>query len=75
MAARVRLSARDLSVEPGAQVALDCTVTNTGRVVDEFHVSVLGEAARWADPGPPIRLMPGQVNRSIPVKAAGCPNQ
>jgi type II secretory pathway pseudopilin PulG len=60
MAARVRLSARDLSVEPGAQVALDCAITNTGTVVDAFHVRVLGDAARWADTGPPLHLMPGQ---------------
>jgi type II secretory pathway pseudopilin PulG len=60
MAARVRLSARDLSVEPGAQVALDCTITNVGAVVDAFHIRILGDAARWADPGPPLNLMPGQ---------------
>jgi type II secretory pathway pseudopilin PulG len=77
MAARVRLSARDLSVEPGAQVALDCAITNTGRVVDEFHVSVLGDSARWADTGPPLHLMPGQegVARIVfsPPRAAATP--
>jgi len=60
MAARVRLSTRDLSVEPGGEVAVDCLITNTGRVVDQFHVLVLGEAARWADTGDAITLMPGQ---------------
>src|SRR2546423_550531 len=58
MAARVRLSTRDLSVQPGAQVVVDCLITNTGLVVDEFHVTVLGDTARWAEVGPPIRLMP-----------------
>ena len=60
MAATVRLSARDLSVEPGAEAVVDCFVTNAGQVVDEFHVTVLGDAARWAETGPPLRLMPGQ---------------
>lgn len=60
MAVRVRLSAHELSVEPGSEVALDCSVTNTGRVVDEFHLRVLGDAARWAAVDDPIRLMPGQ---------------
>ena len=59
MAARVLLSARDLSVEPGSEVALDCSITNLGHVVDSFDVQVLGEAARWAETGPPLRLMPG----------------
>ena len=60
MAARVRLSARDLSVQPGAAAVVDCAVTNVGQVVDEFHVQVLGDAARWAEVTPPLRLMPGQ---------------
>jgi type II secretory pathway pseudopilin PulG len=60
MAARVRLSTQDLSVQPGSEVVVDCFVTNAGRVVDEFHVTVLGDAARWAETGPPLRLMPGQ---------------
>jgi hypothetical protein len=60
MAARVRLSTRDLSVQPGAEAVVDCFVTNVGQVVDEFHVVVLGDAARWAETGPPVRLMPAQ---------------
>ena len=60
MAARVRLSARDLSVQPGSEVALDCFITNAGQLVDEFHLQVLGDAARWAAVSDPIRLMPGQ---------------
>jgi hypothetical protein len=60
MAARVRLSARDVSVQPGAGVAVDCVVTNIGHVVDEFHAQVLGDAAPWAEVGLPVRLMPGQ---------------
>src|SRR5262245_59268714 len=74
MAARVLLSARDLSVQPGSQVALDCSITNTGQLVDEFHLQVLGEAARWAAVSEPIRLMPGQegVTRVVfsPPRAA-----
>src|SRR5215472_4070110 len=60
MAARVRLSARDLSVRPGSEVVVDCSIANTGQVVDEFHVQVLGDASRWAEVSDPIRLMPGQ---------------
>jgi hypothetical protein len=37
-AARVRLSDRDLSVQPGAEVAVDCIVTNAGHVVDDGPV-------------------------------------
>jgi hypothetical protein len=60
VAARVRLSARDLSVQPGSEAVVDCYLTNTGHVVDEVSVRVLGDAARWAETGPPVRLMPGQ---------------
>jgi hypothetical protein len=60
MAARVLLSARDLSVEPGSEVALDCSITNVSPLVASYDVGVLGDVARWADVGPQLRLMPGE---------------
>lgn len=60
MGASATLTAAQLVVEPGAKT--DCTVVvrNSGHVVDQFVVDVLGDAARWATVEPPVvNLMPG----------------
>jgi len=55
------LETKTISVEPGNTASVRVKVQNTGQIVDEFEVAVLGEAASWAAPTPPaIRLFPGQ---------------
>jgi hypothetical protein len=58
--ASVTLSAPSVAVQPGDQATLDFRLRNTGTVVDEFELSVLGDAAAWSTVEPPtISLFPG----------------
>jgi hypothetical protein len=78
MGAVVRLSVESVEVVPGAQVALQATVRNTGSVVDQFAIDVLGDAAQWASADPPtLSLFPGAEGTSTirfaPPRSAGVP--
>jgi hypothetical protein len=58
--ASVTLGAAGLEVVPGGEAYLEVRVRNTGTVVDEFAVDVLGDAAPWATAEPPtLSLFPG----------------
>ena len=58
--ASVTLSAPSVAVQPGAEATIDLRLRNTGTVVDEFALSVLGDAADWATVEPPtVSLFPG----------------
>jgi hypothetical protein len=58
--ATVTLTAPSVAVEPGGEATLVVRVRNTGTVVDEFALSVLGDAAGWTTVEPPtISLFPG----------------
>lgn len=60
MGATATLTAAQLAVEPGAQTHCTVVVRNSGHLVDQFVVDVLGDAARWATVEPPVvNLMPG----------------
>ncbi len=60
MGASVTLGATVVQVEPGGEAALDVRLRNTGTVVDEFSLDVLGDAAAWTVAEPPtISLFPG----------------
>ncbi len=60
MSASASISATRLAIVPGGRGSLLVTVRNTGSVVDEFTLSVLGAAAVWATVTPPvIPLFPG----------------
>lgn len=60
MGASVTLVNAAVAVEPGQQVAVDLRVRNTGTVVDEFTLEVLGDSAGWATVEPPVvSLFPG----------------
>lgn len=49
-----------LAVEPGAEVSRDVRVQNTGMVVDQILLDVLGEAQPWATIQPKqLNLLPG----------------
>jgi hypothetical protein len=58
--ASVTLVTPAVAVEPGQSVAVAVKVRNTGTVVDEFALDVLGDAAGWATVTPPsLNLFPG----------------
>lgn len=60
MGASVTLVTPAVSVDPGQAVSIDLRVRNTGSVVDEFALDVLGDAAAWARVEPPtVSLFPG----------------
>ncbi len=60
MGALVRLASDSVQVTPGATATLGVTVRNTGTVVDQFAIDVLGDAAAWATAEPPaLSLFPG----------------
>jgi len=60
MGALVTLDSTAATVEPGQTVTWAATVRNTGSVVDEFTLTVVGDAAAWAvvEPGS-LSLFPG----------------
>ena len=54
MGALVRLASDSVQVTPGASSTLEVTVRNTGTVVDQFTIDVLGDASAWATADPPV---------------------
>lgn len=49
-----------MAVDPGGEVVVALTVRNSGSVVDQFAVEVLGDAGPWATADPPtLSLFPG----------------
>ena len=83
MGATASLDRTELTVEPGATVSAVLRIRNTGRVVDQFSVEILGPAAAWSRIEPPsIPLFPGADGtvtfvasppRSAAVPAGTCP--
>jgi hypothetical protein len=58
--ASVTLTAPAVAVEPGAEATVEFKLRNTGAVVDEFSLGILGDAAGWTAVVPPtISLFPG----------------
>ena len=65
MGALASLDQANVPVEPGQSAAVTVTVRNTGTVVDEFAIEVLGDAAAWATAEPPtVSLFPGAEGTS-----------
>ncbi|HVM09725.1 MAG TPA: hypothetical protein VM345_14755 [Acidimicrobiales bacterium] len=60
MPAVVLLRTPAVTVEPGGEAVAELTIKNTGTVVDQFVVNLLGEASAWArcDPAA-VSLFPG----------------
>ncbi len=78
MGASVTLLTSSVAVEPGAEAGVEFRVRNTGTVVDEFTLDVVGDAAVWATIDPPtISLFPGAESASRivfrPPRAATTP--
>jgi hypothetical protein len=66
--ASVTLVTPAVAVEPGQSAAIAVKVRNTGSVVDEFALDVLGDAAAWATVEPPtINLFPGAEGEASAV--------
>jgi hypothetical protein len=60
MGAATALPVRDLHVEPGATTTATMLVRNTGQVVDQFTIDVVGACAEWAKVEPKVvNLLPG----------------
>ena len=60
MGAAASLEPHALSVDPGGVATCAVTVRNTGSVVDELSLSVLGPTSEWAQVDPPsLSLFPG----------------
>ncbi|HEY5786636.1 MAG TPA: hypothetical protein VIT65_17860 [Microlunatus sp.] len=57
----ISLDTEHAVVEPGGQVRVTVTITNTGNLVEGFWLQVLGPAAAWAEVVPPeISVYPQQ---------------
>lgn len=56
--ASVTLVTPAVAVEPGQSVSITVKIRNTGSVVDEFALDVLGDAAAWAAVEPPTVAQP-----------------
>jgi hypothetical protein len=60
MGAATALPVRDLRVEPGATTTAKLLVRNTGQVVDQFTIDVVGLSAEWTKVEPKVvNLLPG----------------
>jgi hypothetical protein len=60
MGASTLLSAEELAVEPGGETVCEVRIENTGDLVDQFTIDVVGPAHAWADVEPAlVNLLPG----------------
>lgn len=60
MGALVELEPRRLPAVPGAPATIQVRIRNAGTVVDQFDLSVIGDAQGWATVDPPtLSLFPG----------------
>ncbi len=54
MAAVVALKVDNLAVEPGQTATGELSLANTGTIVEQFTILVLGDAAEWTQVEPPV---------------------
>ncbi len=78
MGAAAFLEAKALAVDPGQETTASIRVRNTGQVVDQFTLSILGDAQGWATVDPPsLSLFPGAEGTATitfrPPKSAEIP--
>ncbi|HMC08696.1 MAG TPA: hypothetical protein VKL22_05190 [Actinomycetota bacterium] len=60
MGAAASLNPTTMPVEPGSEAISEIRVRNTGKVVDQFLLGVVGDPAAWASVEPPsLSLLPG----------------
>lgn len=59
MGASTSLERRSIAVEPGGEATCSVLVRNSGKVVDQFTITVLGAAERWSQVEPAVvNLLP-----------------
>jgi hypothetical protein len=64
--ASVTFEPRQVAVEPGAAATVHVKVQNTGQVVDQFLIDVVGDAGPWAKAEPPtLSLLPGREGTTV----------
>jgi uncharacterized membrane protein len=60
MGAVASLGNARLAVEPGGTASVEITIRNSGSVVDQFTIDILGASSAWAAADPPtLSLFPG----------------
>ncbi|PPK67662.1 hypothetical protein V5P93_005313 [Actinokineospora auranticolor] len=60
MGATTSLAGSELAVTPGEMVSTTVRVNNSGQLVDQFAVDIVGDAAAWSRVEPPLlNLLPG----------------
>ncbi|MDQ3990389.1 MAG: hypothetical protein M3291_14585 [Actinomycetota bacterium] len=66
MGASTSLERRSIAVEPGGEATCSVQVRNTGTVVDQFAVEVLGDARSWSEVDPTVvNLLPGEESTAV----------
>ncbi|HEU0087472.1 MAG TPA: hypothetical protein VFQ77_07455 [Pseudonocardiaceae bacterium] len=66
MGAITSLEHRSIAVQPGAEAICSVLVRNTGTVVDQFTVEVLGDASAWAQVDPAtVNLLPNEESTVV----------
>jgi hypothetical protein len=79
MGASASLQPSTLAVTPGSSASVEVRVRNTGTVVDQFTVSVVGDASAWSTVTPSsVSLFPGADTTVVvtfaPLAVAGGPS-
>jgi hypothetical protein len=79
MGAIVNLQSDTLSVDPGRSVTTELSLVNSGTIVEQFTIMLLGDVVEWADSDPPVvSLFPGAQQsvtlRFSPPRAYTTPN-
>jgi hypothetical protein len=70
MGVAVALEQRDGTVPPGSEASREIRIRNTGAIVDQFELDVVGEAASWTRVEPSqVNLMPGEEGSATLVFA------
>ena len=66
MGAVASLSSTAIAVEPGSEATVEVKVRNTGTVVDQFTLDIVGASAAWTTANPPtLNLLPGTEGVSV----------
>ena len=66
MGAITSLEHRSIAVEPGGEATCSVLIRNTGTVVDQFTIGVLGDAQAWAQADPAVvNLLPNEESTVV----------
>ena len=68
MAAVVALKVDNLAVEPGQTATGELSLANTGTIVEQFTILVLGDAAEWTQVEPPVVSLFPQGQQTVTLR-------